>query len=135
MQDSVRTVLVIEDEDSVRNLLRTMLRLAGYEALSCRDGDEALDLMEARGGTIHLLITDVNLGSGPDGFETAERLRERQPSLKVLFISGEDEGVAAARGRAPRPSDDRFLPKPFTPKEFGEAVAGLTQPVRANAVS
>lgn len=133
MLDTVRTVLVIEDEDSVRNLLRTLLRLAGYEALSCRDGDEALDLMEARGGGIHLLITDLNLGNGPDGFETADRLRARQASLKVLYISGEDEG--AARSRAPRAGEDRFLPKPFTPRQFGEAVAGLLASVRATAVS
>ena len=135
MQDTVRTVLVIEDEDAVRHLLRTMLRLAGYEALSCRDGDEALDLMEARGGTVHLLITDLNLGNGPDGFEIAGKLRERQPSLKVLFISGEDEGGRAMRDREPGSSEDFFLPKPFTPKAFGAAVAGLLGPVRTNAVS
>jgi two-component system cell cycle sensor histidine kinase/response regulator CckA len=132
MQDSVQTILVIEDEDTVRNLLRTLLRLAGYEVLSCQAGSEALDLMEARGGTIQLLITDVNLGSGMDGYEAAQALRSRTPSLKVLYISGEEEsdrlsGIASA--------SERFLLKPFTPRSFTDAVRTMLIPVRANAVS
>jgi CheY-like chemotaxis protein len=129
MQDSVRTVLVIEDEDGVRNLLRTLLRLAGYEVLSCQQGEEAVDLMEARGGPLHLLVTDVNLGGGMDGFEAAARLRARQPGLKILYMSGEEDAE-----RAIGPSE-RFLPKPFTPRGFTEAVAALARPVSANAVS
>jgi two-component system cell cycle sensor histidine kinase/response regulator CckA len=133
MQDTVQTVLVIEDEDTVRNLLRTLLRLAGYEVLACQGGDEAVDLMDARGGTIQLLITDVNLGIGMDGFEAAERLRARQPMLKALFISGEEEADWPAR-HASGPSD-RFLLKPFTPRAFGDAVRALLLTVKANAVS
>jgi len=133
MQDKVQTVLVIEDEDTVRNLLRTLLRLAGYEVLACQAGDEAVDLMDARGGTIQLLITDVNLGAGMDGFEAAERLRTRHPSLKVLFISGEEEAEGPAR-HAPGRSD-RFLLKPFTPRAFGDAVRALLLTVKATAVS
>ena len=133
MQDTVQTVLVIEDEDTVRNLLRTLLRLAGYEVLSCQQGAEALDLMEARGGTLQLLVTDVNLGGELDGFETAGRLRAAQPGLKVLFMSGEDE----ADGDSGRiyGAADRFLRKPFTPRGFIEAVGSLLRPVQASAVS
>jgi CheY-like chemotaxis protein len=133
MQDTVRTILVIEDEDGVRSLLRTLLRLSGYEVISCQDGPEAVDLMEARGGALHLLITDVNLGSGMDGFEAAARLRAWQPGLKVLYISGRDEADAGS-GRA-LGTADRFLPKPFTPRGFTEAVAALVRPVNANAFS
>jgi two-component system, cell cycle sensor histidine kinase and response regulator CckA len=133
MQDTVRTVLVIEDEDGVRNLLRTLLRLSGYEVLACQDGPEAVDLMEARGGTLHLVITDVNLGAGMDGFEAAACLRARQPDLKVLYISGRVEADAGERpGIGPA---DRFLPKPFTPRGFAEAVADMVRPVSANAFS
>jgi CheY-like chemotaxis protein len=132
MQDAVRTILVIDDEDGVRNLLRTLLRISGYEVLTCQDGPEALDLMEARGGSLHLLITDVNLGSGMDGFEAAARLRDRQADLKVLYMSGLDEADAGSR-RAPAASDG-FLPKPFTPRGFTEAVASMLRPVGANAV-
>ena len=133
MQDTVQTVLVIEDEDTVRALLRTLLRLAGYEVLTCQQGDEAVDLMEARGGSIQLLITDVNLGAGMDGFEAAERLRARQPLLKVLFMSGEEEADRPERNAAA--ASEHFLLKPFTPRAFGDAVRALLLPVKANAVS
>ena len=132
MQDTVQTILVIEDEDAVRHLLRTLLRLAGYEVLSCQDGAEALDLMEARGGTIQLLITDVNLGAGMDGFEAAQALRSRMPSLKVLYMSGE-EGADPLAGHAG--IAERFLLKPFTPRSFTDAVRTMLIPVSENAVS
>jgi two-component system cell cycle sensor histidine kinase/response regulator CckA len=131
MEDTVRTILVIEDEDGVRNLLRALLRLSGYEVLSCQDGSEALDLMEARGGSVHLLITDVNLGMGMDGFEAAARLRARQADLKVLYMSGQDD-AGAGSGRAAGTADG-FLPKPFTPRGFTETVASMLRPVTAGA--
>ncbi|MBW8887548.1 MAG: response regulator [Fibrobacteres bacterium] len=132
MQDKVRTILVIEDEDAVRSLLRTLLRLAGYEVLSCQDGEEALDLMEARGGSIQLLITDVNLGTGMDGFEAAQALRSRLPTLKVLYMSGKEEADRLA-DRAD--ANERFLLKPFTPRSFTDAVRAMLSTVRENAVS
>jgi DNA-binding response OmpR family regulator len=128
---------VIEDEDAVRTLLRTLLRLAGYEVLSCQDGAEALDLLEARGGEVQLLISDVNLGGAMDGFEAADLLRARQPSLKVLYISGEDEANRVSERYANMPAD--FLLKPFTPRAFTERVNALLAPaaptVKASAVS
>lgn len=133
MQASVQTVLVIEDDDAVRSLLRTLLRLSGYEVLSCQQGAEALDLMEARGGTVQLLITDVNLGAGMDGFEAAECLRLRHPGLKVLYMSGEEEADRHS-GSASRGSD-RFIMKPFTPRAFIAETAELLRSVSANAVS
>lgn len=132
MQDTVQTILIIEDEDAVRSLLRTLLRLAGYEVLSCQDGPEAVDLMEARGGTIQLLITDVNLGQGMDGFEAAQALRSQLPLLKVLYISGEEEAHRTAKRS---PDAERFLLKPFTPRSFTDAVRGMLDPVSENAVS
>ncbi|MDB5050064.1 MAG: Blue-light-activated protein [Fibrobacteres bacterium] len=122
MQDLIRTVLVVEDEDGVRNLIRTLFRLEGFDVISCQDGVEALDLMQARGGNIHLVVTDLNLGPYMDGIELAENLRTVYPSVKVLFISGEEEegrlGREVAGGRA------FFLKKPFTPR-------GLTEKAKA----
>lgn len=132
MQDTVQTILVIEDEDGVRNLLRTLLRLAGYEVLSCQDGEEALDLMDARGGQIMLLITDVNLGTGMDGFDAAQALRSRIPSLKVLYMSGEEEANRLAERSE---AGERFLAKPFTPRSFTDAVRTMLRPVSENVVS
>ena len=121
-QDSVTTVLVVDDEDAVRSLLRTLLRLAGYEALACRDGAEALDLLAARGGDVQLLITDINLGPDMDGFELADALRASQPALKVLFISGDE---AERAGREMASGHTQFLAKPFTPRAFTDTARAL----------
>lgn len=123
MEDSVRTILVVEDDDGVRNLIRTLLRLAGFEVVSCQDGSEALDLMAVRGGNIHLMVTDVNLGPDMDGVEMAEHLRTRHPSLKVLYISGAEEQERLrdeiACGRA------HFMMKPFTPRGLTETAKSI----------
>jgi two-component system cell cycle sensor histidine kinase/response regulator CckA len=109
------------------------LRLAGYEVLSCQQGDEAVDLLEARGGSIQLLVTDVNLGAGMDGFEAAALLRSRFPSLRVLYMSGEEE--ADRHGDRAAGGSDRFILKPFTPRAFTDAVREMLSPVNARAVS
>ena len=133
MQDSIKTVLVVEDEDGVRNLLRTLLRLAGVDALTCRDGAEALDLLAARGGDIHLLITDIHLDPDMDGVELAGELRARLPHLKVLYISG-----AEAEDRVEREVSAglaEFLLKPFTPTTFTAATQALLSQLSAVAAS
>jgi two-component system cell cycle sensor histidine kinase/response regulator CckA len=123
MQDLVRTVLVVEDEDGVRNLIRTLFRLEGFDVLSCQDGPEALDLMSARGGNIHLVVTDINMGPYMDGFELAESLRAVYPSVKILYISGQEEEERmvreVARGQA------FFLMKPFTPRSLTEKAKAI----------
>jgi CheY-like chemotaxis protein len=133
MQDTVRTVLVVEDEDGVRNLIRTLLRLAGYDVLSCQDGPEAIDLLNARGGNIHLVVTDINLGPIMDGVELAENLRSLFPAIKVLYISGRDEEERLAREIAT--GQAWFLMKPFTPRALAEQVKSILAGVAAAAPS
>jgi signal transduction histidine kinase/CheY-like chemotaxis protein len=106
------TVLVVEDEDSVRTLLREVLSRQGYAVLEARDGRAALALATGYAGPIHLLVTDCVLPHVA-GRELARRLKARSPGLKVLYMSGypptEDELPAnPAAGTA-------FLEKPFTP--------------------
>ena len=125
MQDTVRTVLVVDDEDVVRNLLRMLFRLAGFEVLSCASGAEALDLLRERGGNIHLAVTDINLDPQMDGIELAGSLRAIHPSLKVLFISGLEEqerlGAELASGNS------YFLMKPFKARDLtGKALEILS---------
>jgi len=116
MMDTMHTVLIVDDEDVIRNLIRTLFRLAGYEVLSCQSGLEALELMQARGGNVHLLVTDINLDPIMDGVELAESLRAFYPAIKVLFISGMEDrerlGDELASGRA------HFLAKPFRPRDL-----------------
>jgi two-component system, cell cycle sensor histidine kinase and response regulator CckA len=131
MQDTVQTVLVVDDEEGIRNLMRMLFRLAGYNVLSCASGAEALDLLRERGGNIQLAITDINLDPGMDGIELAGNLRAIFPSLKVLYISGlEDQerlGAELASGNA------YFLMKPFKAKELTGMAREILSAIAATA--
>lgn len=123
MLDMKPTVLVVEDEVGVRNLISTILRLSGFDVLPCEDGDEALEMVREHGGYVHLAITDLNLGPSLGGRELAGSLRSRFPSMRILYISGSEDDSLVNRevggGRA------YFLPKPFTPKMLTDKVYGI----------
>ncbi len=81
------TVLVTEDEEGIRDLVRTTLEESGYKVLSACDGRDALERAQSYAGPIDLLLTDrvmPRLG----GRELAKRLRANRPALKVLYITG-----------------------------------------------
>ncbi|HWK26691.1 MAG TPA: response regulator [Solirubrobacter sp.] len=106
-------VLVVEDDESVRALLRGVLVSAGYDVRLAADPAEAL-----AGPDADLVITDM-LMPGMNGRELAERLLDRAPGVRVLFISGyTGEDLALDDGV-------RFLPKPFTPSELLEQVRAI----------
>jgi PAS domain S-box-containing protein len=105
------TVLLVEDEASVRGLARDILHRQGYTVLEASDGDEALRIGQAHRGPIHLLLTDVVMPR-MGGRELADRLAAARGEMKVLYVSGYAEdppgtGATAEPGRA-------FLEKPFT---------------------
>jgi CheY-like chemotaxis protein len=106
------TVLLVEDEDSVRALLREVLGRQGYSVLEACDGRAALAVAGAHAGPIHLLVTDCVLPHVA-GTELARRLRDRFPALKVLYVSG----YPPAEADLPAGGDaaTAFLEKPFTP--------------------
>ncbi len=105
------TVLLVEDEGSVRDLAREILETRGYTVLEARDGAQALGIAERHGGPIALLLTDVVM-PGMSGPELARRLTGLRPGLKVLYVSGyTDRGVAPGEG----PPAAVLLQKPFTP--------------------
>jgi two-component system, cell cycle sensor histidine kinase and response regulator CckA len=103
------TVLLVEDEESVRQLAREVLETGGYQVLEAPDGGQALQLAEQHAGPIALLLTDVVM-PGITGPDLARRLGARRPELKVLFVSGYLERGAGGPGPAASP----FLQKPFT---------------------
>ncbi|HEX5386503.1 MAG TPA: response regulator [Gemmatimonadales bacterium] len=113
------TVLVVEDEEGVRELLRKVLARYGYQVLEARHGRDALLEVEKWPGAIHLLVTDVVMPemSGP---ELAERLRRRRPDLRVIFISGYTSQELLRRGGAD--ADLVVMQKPFTSEEFVQRV-------------
>jgi PAS domain S-box-containing protein len=98
------TVLVVEDEELVRNLVRQVLEQAGYDIVEASNGADALELAGSR--RVDLLLTDMTM-PGLTGREVAERLRASQPELKVIYMSGYADGEALEHGA-------EVLEKPFT---------------------
>ncbi len=116
------TVLVAEDEDGVRELLRKALTGFGYTVLTARHGRDALQLADQRTWNIDLLVTDVVMPE-MSGRELAQTLRDRRPDLKVLFISGYTDDEVHQRGITGR--DAAFVRKPFTAEELVRRVRAL----------
>jgi PAS domain S-box-containing protein len=116
---SGETVLLVEDEPLVRGLLVRVLDREGYAVLEAGSGDEALALVAGHERPIDLLVSDVVM-PGLTGPELAARIRERQGSLRVLFISGYNDTDAAGYGVL-HPAVD-LLAKPFTPDVFAARV-------------
>ena len=109
------TVLVVDDELSIRQLLVRVLGQRGYQAFDAADADEARRVMEQHGSGVRLLLTDVGL-PGASGVALAQSVRRQWPAVKVLFMSGYDKGVrdGADAAREIGPS----VQKPFTPAEI-----------------
>ena len=114
------TILLVEDEDGVRELARDILRSNGYTVLEARNGAEALLLGEGHRGPLELLLTDVVMPR-MSGREVAERMTARRSDLSVLYMSGYTDDAVIRHGVLG--SDTAFLQKPFTP-------AALVQRVR-----
>jgi DNA-binding NtrC family response regulator len=105
------TILAVDDDPAIVSLLDLSLREAGYNVLLAGGGREAIGAYESSAGPIHLLLTDVIM---PDltGPVLAERLRARQPDLRVLFISGFHDADLVQRFVTRK--GFTLLPKPFT---------------------
>ena len=116
------TILVAEDEDGVRELLRKVLTEFGYTVLTARHGRDALLLAGERSAGIDLLVTDVVMPE-MSGRELVETLRDRQPGLRVLYISGYTDDEVVQRGITSR--EVSFLRKPFAAEELVRRVRGV----------
>lgn len=113
------TVLLVEDEDAVRVFSSRALRNKGYNVLEARSGEEALEILEKEGTKIDLTVTDVVMPQ-MDGPTLYKRIREKWPTMKVVFVSGYTED----RLREQFTSGEviYFLPKPFTLKQLAGKV-------------
>ncbi len=113
------TILVVEDEDSVRIMVREVLTLWGYRVLEATSGEAAIKLMAHHHDQISLVLTDVVM-SGMSGVNLVQHIRENHPSVKVLFMSGYIADASDAVGIASQL--DNFISKPFTPLVLVKAI-------------
>ena len=113
------TILLVEDNDGVRDLAAKALRRRGYTVHEARDAEDAIQWMQTSGIKPHLLLTDVVM-PGVSGPNLAARLLQLNPELRVLYMSGYTEDAGAVHGNfwAGVP----LLQKPFTPAALAERV-------------
>jgi two-component system cell cycle sensor histidine kinase/response regulator CckA len=109
------TVLVVEDEESVRNLVKCILSRAGYTVLTAANGVEALTVCERQQGAVDLVLTDVVMPE-MNGKELSDNLKRLYPNLRVLYMSGYTKEVFLDRGILDRGT--HFIGKPFSPADL-----------------
>ena len=122
-EHGTETILVVEDEESVRNIILTILENCGYSVFEAKNGYEALQLsIFLKERPIDILITDVVM-PGVSGLEIAEQLSAQRPDMKVLYISGYTDDAVINHGLLK--DEINFLQKPFTPKSLARKVREL----------
>jgi CheY-like chemotaxis protein len=120
------TVLVVEDEPTVRALAESIIEALGYMILSAANAREAIALLE-QDEPIDILFTDINLPDGPDaidGLELARKAVELCASLRVIYTTGHGQ---TDRMTALFVEDAAFLPKPYRVKQLTEAVLATAE--------
>ena len=122
MPQGSETVLLVEDEDSVRSVARHVLWSSGYTVLEAADGQKALQLVEGHKGPIDLLLSDVVMPHVA-GRQLVEHLKVLRPGIKVLFMSGYTDDAVVRHGVLE--ANYAFLQKPFTPSVLAQKVRAV----------
>lgn len=113
------TILLVEDEESVRAFASRALETRGYEVLAVDCGEDALDILEERDFDVDLMVSDVVMPE-MDGPTLMSKVRERRPNMKIIFMSGYAE--EAFRKNLDTGEKFEFIPKPFSLKQLATAV-------------
>jgi nitrogen-specific signal transduction histidine kinase len=119
------TVLVVEDQEDVRTLAVLALKKFGYTVFGATGAEEAMAFCQAYGDSLDLLVTDVIM-PGMSGRELADRLKERLPNLRVLYMSGYTDNAIAHHGVLE--DNVEYLQKPFTADRLAEKVRRMLGP-------
>jgi CheY-like chemotaxis protein len=114
------TVLVVEDEAVLRELVREILSIHGYSILEAGNGLEGLTVWEENRGKIDILLTDMAMPHGLSGRELADKLRKDEPGLPVVFSSGHSQEMIESTEDAGQCTF--YLSKPYTPTLLAQAV-------------
>ncbi|MEA3263260.1 MAG: response regulator [Pseudomonadota bacterium] len=113
-------ILVVEDDTLIRMALVATLKGGGYTVAECNSGAAAMILID-ESADLQGLISDINLGDGPDGWAVAHHARQRYPALAVLYVSGESVASWTAEGVP----NSLILQKPYAEAQLMTAIASL----------
>jgi PAS domain S-box-containing protein len=122
LRERSETILLVEDEEALRNLVSQVLTLQGYRVIIAHDGNQAIELGEQYKGTIHLMITDVIMPH-MDGVELAKRMLALRPEMKVLFMTGYTSDIIIHYGMVEK--EIALLQKPFSPDVLTQKVCEI----------
>ena len=114
-------VLIAEDEDAIRILLKSSFEDGGFTVALASSGEEAIAAFEAKGDAVRALVTDINLGSKSSGWDVARHAREMNPDLPVVYVTGAEGHDWASRGVP----NSVLIAKPFAPAQVLTAVSQL----------
>lgn len=117
---AVSPILVVEDDTLIRMALVATLKGGGYTVAECNSGAAAMILID-ESADLQGLISDINLGDGPDGWAVAHHARQRYPALAVLYVSGESVASWTAEGVP----NSLILQKPYAEAQLMTAIASL----------
>jgi signal transduction histidine kinase/DNA-binding response OmpR family regulator len=120
IQSGTEIILLVEDEDMVRQLARYTLMENGYQVLEAHNGRAALEICQQHNGPIDLLLTDVVMPGKLSGRELAQKMQAQYPNLKVLFMSGYTDDTIVRHGVLD--ANLAFLQKPFSPTTLAHKV-------------
>ena len=122
---SVSTVLVVEDDETLRMCAANVVADAGFTAIEAANADEAVAILESR-SDIALLFTDVQMPGSMDGLRLARTVHDRWPAIKIILASGRVE-----LSERDRPVNSRYFQKPFAMKQM---IEGLQDMIRSGDV-
>jgi two-component system, cell cycle sensor histidine kinase and response regulator CckA len=125
-----QTILLVEDEEMVRELMCEVLERAGYAVLPCANPKEGIEVSNRHRDHIDLLLTDVVM-PGMNGREMANRIQENLPRLRVVFMSGYTEHALTQDGQVD--PNFEYLQKPFTLKTLTQKLAKVLGGVEGQA--
>jgi DNA-binding response OmpR family regulator len=114
-------VLLVEDDELIRMTLVEVMTEAGFDVVEASNAEDALKLVETSHPPL-LMVSDVNLGAGMDGFELAVAVRLQWPKIPTLLMSGVSSNFAGQH----RSLADRFMFKPFSHRAFLQNVTDMT---------
>jgi len=117
-------VLAVDDEPSVGSMVRRILRPQGHSVITATSGEEALECLA--GESFDVMISDVGMGPGMNGWELVERVRQSWPAVHVVLATGWGAAIDATEARAK--GVDAVIAKPYRPADLEGLLARLTQP-------